>query len=1060
MVLFLLPGLRPHWNIGQANIDKQELFTPKKPVGNSRRKFPLPPHILHRLNPHNSCTSFPSTPFSTPSLLPSLMEDSPTSTTKSLHSAISGVWPGKRPAEGTADERSRKKAKYGLASHIDSEDRETDADDEDSDFDPAYTPSDREEEVTIPAPPATVATPIAEPVAASRLASPSDPESDFSDTPSSKRRALTPPAPAPISELVDETVAKPIVASGRWDYTLTAKQAGYVYNARKSMTDLSDRFATPSDSDNTHDTDDSESDFNSTPNHTPSPSRIRTSSPLPLPLPQWKYYHNRVDRNNPTTPPPIGTKRKMEQTYVEWHQGEMGAPRAPSYSPITLPADTPQSVNFDEAEAGTAQHDSESQQQNTVSSRAPSYSYHTISSSSPQIQQLPTSAFATTVFPTDLPSPSVPCRLEPHSPVLDHLTAQYIAQGPHPQIPHVNHAAVDQRNASHILSKHQDDRAPFVRAASRRLQTVVGVRNDLPFDLLMGTGVHDASNLVVGRDGALVDMGLKGLGRREEGVSGGGDEGGYENGEDLTAARNNGGTSGEAFGNNRENKGTGMDANTNANEAYNANTTAQYLQDIHTSFDTLRSSSNIPSYFSSPPPPSSSSTHNQQTPQNTTPNPPFSGPPTTATTPPFFPPSVNPHTGEGLREYLLQRASMTGSAKRECRSISFHDFTPDVRTGEFRNELLVHFGVDGLASSEKIEVVELGLPDINGTLHPWLSIFIQRPLLTTTTPSPPLPSTSTSTPLNFPRPTPTVWLCIAVPLANITTYPIQPDTSIPPSLLEPTFLSHSQHNLPTKKIAKRQDHDFSFQGIPIFEFSNRTLFPPETTLPNTAPTADFLSIEVPHPYDPIDAYLAFPPQVSQNPELLQRETRKFARAVGVKGEELRTYGDLMVDESGVDVSEELSPNEGIWWCEFYRGITRDRIRWERVKRCMGRGRCRVVLRWQDVPDEMKRLGSRSTSTSIFSSGIGLGLNRKSSEAESFMQEMSRENMGGMGKKRRARKSMQSSHVNTSSSVGLGAMNAHMGSHSHAHMRSGSGEALRDSLRARAIGNRMSFNEGI
>ncbi|CCD53611.1 hypothetical protein BofuT4_P136560.1 [Botrytis cinerea T4] len=1057
MVLFLLPGLRPHWNIGQANIEKQELFTPKKPVGNSGRKFPLPPHILHRLiNLHNSCTSFPSKPSSTPSLLPSLIEDSSTSTPKSLHPAGSGAWPGKRPAEGTADERPGKKAKYGLASRIDLEDRETDADDEDSDFDPADTPSDRDEVITTADPPTTVPTPIAEPAVDIRLASPSDPESDFSDAPSSKRRALTPPASIP--ELIAKSDVKPIAATGRWDFTLTAKQAGYIYNPRKSMTDLSDRFATPSDPDNTHDTDDSESDFNSTPNHTPSPSRIRISSPLPLPLSQWKYYHNRVDRNNPTTPPSIGTKRKMEHTYAEWHQGEMDASRAPSYSPITLPADTPQSVDLDEAEAGTAQYNSESQQQNTESSRVPSYSRHINSSSSPQIQQSPKSASATTVFPTDIPSPSVPCRLEPHSPVLDHLTAQYIAQGPHPQVPHVNHAAVDQRNASHILRKHQDDRAPFVRAASRRLQAVVGVRNDLPFDLLMGTGVHDASNLVVRRDGALVDLGLKNLGRREEDVSGGGDEGGFEIGEDLTAARNNGGTSGESFGNNRESMAMGMDANTNANEAHNANTTAQYPQDLHTSFDTFRSPSNTSSYFSS-----SSSSHHQQTPQKAAPNPPFSDPPAT---PPFFPPSVNPHTGEGLREYLLQRASMTGSSKKECRSISFHDFTPDLRTGEFRNELLVHFGVDGLVSSEKIEVVELGLPDINGNLHPWLSIFIQRPLLTTTSPSSTLPSTSTSTststPPNFPKPTPTVWLCIAVPLANITTYPIQPDTSIPPSLLEPTFLSHSQHNLPTKKIAKRQDYDFSFQGIPIFEFSTRTLFPPEIPLPNTAPTADFLSIEVPHPYDPNDAYLAFPAQVSQNPELLQRETRKFARAVGVKGEELRTYGDLMVDESGVDVSEELSPNEGIWWCEFYRGITRDRIRWERVKRCMGRRRCRVVLRWQDVPDEMKRLGSCSTS----SSGIGLGSNRKSSEAERVMQEMSRENMGGMGKKRRARKSMQSSHANTSSSVGLGVMNAHMGSHSHsnanshAHMRLGSGEALRGSLRARAIGNRMSFNEGI
>ncbi|KAF5871809.1 uncharacterized protein Bfra_008833 [Botrytis fragariae] len=754
------------------------------------------------------------------------------------------------------------------------------------------------------------------------------------------------------------------------------------------MTDLSDRFATPSDSDNTHDTDDSESDFNSTPNCSSSPARARASSPspLPLPLPQWKYHHNPIDRNNPTTPPSTGTNRKMEQAYAEWHQGEMDTPRAPSYSPITLPADTPQSVDANEAGPVTAQYNSQSQQKNMEPSRASSYSHHTISSSSPQIQHSSTSASETTVFPTDLPSPSVPCRLEPHSSVLDHLTAQYIAQGPHPQISHVNHAAVNQRNASQILSKHQDDRAPFVRAASRRLQAVVGVRNDLPFDLLMGTGKHDASNLVVGRDGALVDLGLRNLGR-EEVV-----RGGNESGEHL-AARDNGDRSGEDIGNNREYMRAEMDMNTNANanEAHNVNTTARYPQDIHAPFDTLCSSSNNSSCSSSHHP------HHQKTiPQETPPNPTHESPTQT----PFFPPSVNPYTGEGLRAYLLSRASMTGSVKRECRSISFHDFTPNVRTGEFRNQLLVHFGVDGISSCERVEVVELGFPPLKHN--------------------------------NLPHPT---------------------RHHTPPSLLEPTF-SHTQHGLPTKKIAKRQDYDFSFQGTPIFEFSTRILFPqPENPFPNTAPTADFLSVEVPRSYNSDDPYLPFPLQVSQNPGLLQREVRKYARAAGVKGEELCTYGDLMTDESGEDVSEEASPNEGIWWCEFYRGITRDRIRWERVKRCMGRGRCRVVLRWQDVPDEMKRLGGRSTSTS----GVGLGLSRHTNEAERVMQEMSRENTGGMGKKRRGRKSMQTSHANTSSSVGLGVMNANVGSHSHTHTRSGSGEALRDSLRARAIGNRMSFN---
>lgn len=674
----------------------------KKPIQKLGRGFKLPSHIHHRLHLHYLSNSFSSNPTPPPpTLLPS-----PIFPNEKLA--------GKRPAEEEPNERPAKKAKHGLASHFD-----TEADDEESDSDSADTPSESEEETKPAAVPTSSPAPnrlnfnltakqagyVYNPRKSmldltSRFASPSDSEnsndseSDSPDTPSSKRRALTPVvAPTP--------VARPIRKPGPYNFNLTAKQAGYVYNPRKSIIDLTSRFASPSDTESgdNNNTDDSESDFNSTPNITPSSNKPRSAlasvssssssrqSPLPLPLPQWRYHHIPTDRNNPKTPPSTGTKRKMEQAYAEWRQAEMNAPRAPSYSPITLPSDTPQVREIDQVNQvnhAPAQYNQQPQQQNSPLIIPSSHQIHQPSTSSSSIE-----------FPTNLPSPSVPIRLEPHSPVLDYLTAEYIAQGPHPNLQHVNHAVVDQVNASETLSRHLADRMPFVHSATRRLQAVVGVRNDLPFDLLMGSGERDAENLVVGSEGELVDLGLRsvgvGDGVSEEGLGLRADADRDGNGESLdTVAKN-----GDGVARNQEymevNTNPNINTNINASTQQPPNTTSHHLPSIHTPFNTHPSSSTNPS----------SSIHYHNPPTNNE----FYNPNPTH----FFPSSVNPHTGEGLRDYLLTRAAITGSKKRECRSISFHDFTPDVRTGEFRNQLLVHFGVDGISRSERVEVVELSL---------------------------------------------------------------------------------------------------------------------------------------------------------------------------------------------------------------------------------------------------------------------------------------------------------------------------------------------------------------
>jgi hypothetical protein len=68
---------------------------------------------------------------------------------------------------------------------------------------------------------------------------------------------------------------------------------------------------------------------------------------------------------------------------------------------------------------------------------------------------------------------------------------------------------------------------------------------------------------------------------------------------------------------------------------------------------------------------------------------------------------VDKETGQRLREFLLQKCKENGFKKRECRSISFHDFTPDPISNKFKNILWGHYGADG--TGERVDVYEVDL---------------------------------------------------------------------------------------------------------------------------------------------------------------------------------------------------------------------------------------------------------------------------------------------------------------------------------------------------------------
>lgn len=68
---------------------------------------------------------------------------------------------------------------------------------------------------------------------------------------------------------------------------------------------------------------------------------------------------------------------------------------------------------------------------------------------------------------------------------------------------------------------------------------------------------------------------------------------------------------------------------------------------------------------------------------------------------------INHETGKGLRAFLLQKGNELGMKQTELKSITFHDFAPDMRTKAFRNELLGHYAAN--EAGERCHMYEIDL---------------------------------------------------------------------------------------------------------------------------------------------------------------------------------------------------------------------------------------------------------------------------------------------------------------------------------------------------------------
>ncbi|KAK0103715.1 hypothetical protein ONS95_005722 [Cadophora gregata] len=369
---------------------------------------------------------------------------------------------------------------------------------------------------------------------------------------------------------------------------------------------------------------------------------------------------------------------------------------------------------------------------------------------------------------------------------------------------------------------------------------------------------------------------------------------------------------------------------------------------------------------------------------------------------------VDEKTGKGLREWLLSRGKETGTQrKRECRTISFHDFTPDMRTGEHANDLVAHYNGGGL--HERADVYEVDLPTTynnpttglptQGT-QTWIWFLISRPILTLspteTNTDPdlsghyekwaklgiwtPKPLSVVRPPPDFPMPVPTSYVVFACPASNVTAYPDCKDDHAPPDppatsyirTLAPSYRTSQLNSRsrprdpspsepdttpsPPKRIYKRKDYDFSFQGTPLFEFFS--LSSPHFTVPSPNPTTPHsLTTTINDPNDHAFAILSidnigswYATDASGPCTLAEYQTRvqDWEAEIENLSREERKDDDRKYRDRSTEVPH---ARVGKWWDVFYEGVYKEESRWRRIRESMSRGKCRIVIRWVDAEGE-------------------------------------------------------------------------------------------------------------
>ncbi|PBP15446.1 hypothetical protein BUE80_DR013783 [Diplocarpon rosae] len=340
---------------------------------------------------------------------------------------------------------------------------------------------------------------------------------------------------------------------------------------------------------------------------------------------------------------------------------------------------------------------------------------------------------------------------------------------------------------------------------------------------------------------------------------------------------------------------------------------------------------------------------------------------------------VDETTGKGLREWLLSRGKEAGTQRRrECRSIAFHDFTPDAQSGRHSNVLVACYHGGGL--HERADLYEVDLPTAStdpttghtvATTETWIWFLISRPVLTlsasdtSTAPHrdrrlsgaspPPTYHEAFRPPPDFNFPIPTSWVVFACPASNVTSYPAGKDDSAPPSHPAPNARPRrrSQQNA-FQTVHKRKDYDFSHQGVPLFEFSSSSLFPTPTRALHF-----FLAVDGLGGWDERDTYGT----------CSEREWKARVAAWGAALDSLRPEQKKIDEREGRSRErEEPCAYRGIWWPQFFEGVYADEARWHRIREAMSKGKCRVVVRWAEL--EPQQASTRERKEDVFVPGFG------------------------------------------------------------------------------------------
>jgi len=252
-------------------------------------------------------------------------------------------------------------------------------------------------------------------------------------------------------------------------------------------------------------------------------------------------------------------------------------------------------------------------------------------------------------------------------------------------------------------------------------------------------------------------------------------------------------------------------------------------------------------------------------------------------------------------------------------------------------------------------------------------------------------------------PIPNSYVVFACPASNVTAYPDCKDDSAPPdppatapststsyiNTLAPSYRtsrlnSRSRPRAPSitdpdtalssppKKIYKRKDYDFSFQGIPIFEFSSLSSL--HITVPNPRDPATTANTRDPNLNDHTFAILSidnlgswYTSDSSGPCTLTEYQTRlaNWESEIENLSREERKEDDRMYRDRSTEVPH---ARVGKWWDMFYEEVYKEEARWRRIRECMSRGKCRVVIRWVEA--------EQSASPNAGGSGSGYGGVRK------------------------------------------------------------------------------------